>query len=50
MSRTRIVRRVKQLRKAGVSFREIEARLTKTLGMSAPGNGTRAYRLLNKAA
>lgn len=46
MTKNQLIRRVKELRKAGVSFREIEARLTKTLGLSKPGNGTVAFRLV----
>ncbi len=46
MTKNQIVRRVKELRKQGVTFRAIEARLVKTLGLKQPGNGTRAYRLV----
>jgi hypothetical protein len=42
MSKSKLVARVKELRKSGVSFREIEARFPKTLGA---GNGTKALRL-----
>ncbi len=45
MTKNQLVRRVKELRKQGVSFRAIEARLTKTLGLAEPGNGTKAFRL-----
>ena len=43
------IRRVKQLKKSGLSFRAIEQRLRKTLGVKN-GNGTVAYRLLRRAA
>jgi hypothetical protein len=42
MSKSKLVARVKELRKAGVSFREIEARFPKSIGV---GNGTAALRL-----
>lgn len=47
MSRTKLVKKVKQLRKQGLSFRAIEQRMPKTLGLSESGNGTRAFRLAN---
>jgi hypothetical protein len=49
MTKNQLVKRIKQLRKQGVSFRAIEARLTKTLGLSEPGNGTKAFRTLKAA-
>jgi intein-encoded DNA endonuclease-like protein len=44
------IRRVKQLKKSGLSFRAIEQRLRKTLGVGKASNGTTAFRLLQKAA
>lgn len=49
MTKSQIARRVKQLRKAGVTFRGIEQRLTKTLGLARPGNGTTAFRIAKAA-
>jgi hypothetical protein len=49
MTKNQIVRRVRQLRREGVSFRAIERRLRKTLGVR-DGNGTVAYRLLQRGA
>lgn len=49
-SKIQIVRRINELRSAGVSFRDIEAKLTKTLGMKKPGNGTRAFRIAQRRA
>jgi hypothetical protein len=48
MSEKKLVKRIKELRKAGVSFRNIEKRFPSALG--AGGNGTKAYRLLARAA
>lgn len=42
MSKTKLVARVKALRKLGLSFRAIEARFPKSIGVS---NGTKALRL-----
>lgn len=49
-NQAKTLRRVIELRKQGVSFREIEQRLTKSLGLAAPGNGTAALRAARKAA
>lgn len=46
MSKNKLVARIKDLRKKGVSFRAIEARFPKTLGA---GNGTKALRLSRAA-
>lgn len=43
------IRRVKQMRKNGLSFRLIEQRLRKTLGVGKASNGTVAFRLLKAA-
>ncbi len=44
--KNRIIARVKQLRAQGETFRGIEARMPKSLGLKRPGNGTKAFRLL----
>jgi hypothetical protein len=44
------IRRVIELRNEGLSFREIEARLQRTLGLAKAGNGTKAFRLVARAA
>jgi len=46
MSKAKLVKRVKELRKSGVSFRAIEAMFPKSLGA---GNGTKAFRLAKLA-
>ena len=46
MNTNKLVKRVKALRKKGLSFRAIEARFPASLGA---GNGTRALRLLRGA-
>jgi hypothetical protein len=43
MAKNELMKRIKALRKKGLSLREIEARFPKTLGA---GNGTKAMRLL----
>lgn len=48
-NRKAILRRVLALRAAGVPFRTIEVRLTKSLGLEAPGNGTKALRVFRTA-
>lgn len=48
-NRTHILRRVLALRAQGVSFRAIEERLTKSLGLEQPGNGTKALRTFRLA-
>lgn len=48
MTKNQTIRRVKELRAAGVSFRAIEAKLMKTLGLAKPGNGTTAFRLVQE--
>ena len=40
------IKRAKALKNAGLSYRAIEARLAKSLGLRAAGNGTVAFRLL----
>ena len=50
MTKNQTIRRVKELRNEGLSFRAIEVRLRRTLGLSKPGNGTTAFRLVAKAA
>ena len=50
MTKNQTRRRVLQLRRSGFSFRAIEAKLTKTLGLSEPGNGTKAFRVANRKA
>ena len=48
MTTNQKIRRVQELKKAGLSFRAIEVRLRKTLGVKN-GNGTVAFRLLQRA-
>jgi hypothetical protein len=48
-NRLQILRRVLALRAAGVPFRTIEERLTKSLGLEQPGNGTKALRVYRTA-
>ena len=47
MSITKLTKRVIELRKRGLSFREIERKFPKSLGA---GNGTRALRISRAAA
>ncbi len=49
MTKNQAIKRAKELRKAGFSFRAIEAKLTKSLGLDKPGNGTAAFRALKAA-
>lgn len=52
MTKNQIARRVVELRNLGLSFRQIEARMPKTLGLSQgmTANGTKAFRIARKAA
>lgn len=43
----RTAARVAAYRARGWSFRRIETRLRKTLGLRKPGNGTKAFRAVN---
>jgi len=47
MTKNQTRRRVLQLVREGYSFRVIEQKLTKTLGLKRPGNGTKAFRVAN---
>lgn len=50
MSHKKLIQTVKELRRTGLSFRAIEQRIPKTLGLSKPGNGMTAFRLSKAGA